>query len=326
MNFASIFDLFGILFEKEGKSKSEDTELNVVMLHDFTSWFEKQLTNLAIFDLQDIVGVLLKLDENTSSLKKLATEYKSSSAFISVVQNSKSQKLCDQIDSLVIFLNQKSNSIGIQDFEFLRENLSKNKVRLKLIDDLSAPKKADAGKGKKGNSGTNVSTSRNTNDSAKKNAEINSIRLEVKNGLALLEEMESVLLQKSFVVDYFAEIRSRVFKPIHDSISKQQQLPPLSDLEKHLAAEVDAHKRVDGMYESAKNVEILIKTAKLKFEAEQIGKVTLELLAPIKTSVTGSRLEALQSAVGAKKAWLTTLQHVMCKLALFDLLSLGSNE
>ena len=235
------------------------SQYETVQLQDYLHWFERHLLAIASYDLEDLLGTLFCLDENTTILKNLASEYKSSLAVLPLSQNNKAQKIFDQIEALAIFLpnspsfptpmavptatsvsssaassyNNKGPHLQTQvqilsilpDSELLKDTLLKNKSKLKALEDLASAKKIDAGKAKaslKGSSGSSSSAappfpslllSRDKdNGSAKKDkaaagtsgaggsgGDMAAVRHEVRRGLLLLEELESLIGRKSFM-------------------------------------------------------------------------------------------------------------------------------
>ena len=257
---------------KDGDS-GDTIQFETIRLQDYLNWFERHLISIASFDLDDLLTALSRLDDNTITLKNLASEYKSSLAVLSPSQSNKAQKIIDQIDALALFLpnastisppssssnssatplpssasssssssSSSSTSISnkaappvlstLPDSEQLRDIILKNKSKLKSVEDLaSSSRKVDAGKAKAGGvksssgSSSSVPASASSSSSlpshggpARKadksgaavpvagagamvlGGDVGTVRQEARHGLLLLEELEALIVRKSFML------------------------------------------------------------------------------------------------------------------------------
>ncbi len=216
-----------------------------IKLPDFVDWFEPKLLNSLSADLSVFNTTVQKVNDLILQLKNLSDDSRSL-ASITTNTNSRTLRICDQIDSLFSeYIHNKhcnrANSSPdclypinstLPDAEYIREMTSRIRNRLKVIDEIVVSKKNDsATKAPKG--GNN---SGGKGDSGKKPFEMPaSIRADIRTLTSTLEALDSQYAVLTTHLSYLLTVKQAVHRPISGLVSFAEQLTckPTARLAKH---------------------------------------------------------------------------------------------
>lgn len=305
----------------------------------YVYWLETKLNSISAAELSELNNIADQLTESILSLKGMSTHCRATMILNNATQANRIHKLYDHIDALyepyspgrlfigASIINGTKYTITslLPDVDVLKDVIADSKGKLKLIEEIASSKKTEVVKFKT----SKLSTSNRSEN--KKANEIQMIRTEVRNVLALLDQLAAEVEKQHSVLKYFGQLKHVVHFPLQALSIHLRSLPPLAETSAQLDHDLQALNTVNTFYTMVRSDEVLVQAAAATHEATHIEQLVqdevhwLRLLADKELLSMIYELGKTFATVDGNLNWAVHLRK-FCQLSLSDLLTLCGSK